>query len=64
MVANATTHSWAVESVSMAMAQVYPYFQSKNVVDQSYQDAMRALCRSQVAIAGYRLADLIASIYG
>ncbi len=56
--------SWAVESFGLARDVVYKAPEAPEVVPADYLETSRQVCRSQVALAGYRLAQVLESVLG
>lgn len=63
LINNLSSHTWTIESYNLAVEKVYSFVLKNKQVTQEWQDAMFKLCRERVALAGYRLANLIANIY-
>lgn len=63
LINNTSSHTWTIESYNLAVERVYAFVLKNKQVTQEWQDDMYKLCRERVALAGYRLANMIASIY-
>lgn len=63
LIAVTSSHTWTIESYNLAVEKVYSFVLKNKQVTQEWQDEMFKLCRERVALAGYRLANLVASIY-
>lgn len=60
---NNNYHDWVVESWQRAANDVYPNVVEGQVISDEFDAKMKELCKKRVALAGYRLAYVIASIY-
>lgn len=56
-------HDWVVESWQNAANDVYPKIQEGQAITDEYDANMKALCKKRIALAGYRLAYVISSIF-
>ena len=54
---------WAKESFRIAQNTTYPPMFSSNEITPEYQATTIKACRKRVTLAGYRMANLIKSIY-
>lgn len=57
------TSTWANESNLIADQVAYTAPQAPTVIPQSYIDNAQTICQRQIAIGGYRLADLLEYIF-
>lgn len=57
------TSTWANESNAIAADFVYTAPQAPTVIPQAYIDTAQATCMRQIAIGGYRLAELLEYIF-
>jgi hypothetical protein len=55
---NTNFSSWADDSWSMAVTYAYEMLTDGQVIDDAYRDMIRPKLRRQIALAGYRLANL------
>ncbi len=56
--------AWAAESFGLARDFVYNAPQAPEAVPTGYTETAKKICRSQVALGGYRLAQLLESVFG
>jgi len=57
------TSTWANESNAIANDVAYTAPQAPTVIPQSYIDNAQTVCQKQIAVGGYRLADLLEYIF-
>ena len=57
------SHQWAVESYNAAVSDVYSFVAENKKTTPEWEEKIKTLCKERVALAGYRLAHVIASIY-
>ena len=54
---------WAEESFRIAVNTTYPLMFSSSIITPEYQKITEETCKKRVTLAGYRLANLVISIY-
>lgn len=54
---------WAHESFEFARNVTYPHFLTTNKVTEEYVALAYETCKKRIALAGYRLANLVIDIY-
>lgn len=54
---------WAQESFRIAQNTTYPAMFTSNIITSQYQKLTEDTCRKRVTLAGYRMANLVISIY-
>lgn len=61
LVENNDYHGWVVESWQDASNEIYPKLEEGQQISDEFDANMKALCKKRVALAGYRLAYVIAT---
>lgn len=61
--AKASPYSWSIEGWQIANDFVNPQFTLDNHVTYEYQNAAQEICKKQLALAGYRLSNLLIDIF-
>lgn len=56
--------NWAMESYRFAQNTTYPPMFTSNKISQQYSDLAYETAKNRVTLAGYRIANLVMSIYG
>ncbi|KAL4503898.1 hypothetical protein ABPG72_022528 [Tetrahymena utriculariae] len=54
---------WAQESYEIAVRNIYPYLKLTNQVTPEWDNLQYEMIKQQIAIGGYRLADLLTSVF-
>jgi NAD(P)-dependent dehydrogenase (short-subunit alcohol dehydrogenase family) len=63
LIENFDYHGWVVESWQNASNDVYPKIVEGQAISDAFDADMKALCKKRVALAGYRLAYVIGSLF-
>lgn len=56
--------NWAMESYRFSQNTTYPHMFTSNKITQQYSDQTYEAAKNRVTLAGYRIANLVISIYG
>lgn len=56
--------NWAMESYRFSQNTTYPLMFTSNKITQQYSDQTYEAAKNRVTLAGYRIANLVISIYG
>jgi hypothetical protein len=60
---NLDFNTWTLESYDAAVKNIYSFVLKYNNVTADWNNVIYELCRERIALAGYRLAKLISTIY-
>ena len=60
---NLNVNDWTIESFDAAVKDIYSYVKKTNTATSDWTVQIYELCRKRIALAGYRLAKMISSIY-